>query len=146
MIFLEKPKNFEKAIHVVGCFLECDGKILLLLRDSKKDGGDRWGTPGGKVEIDDVDFESALIREVFEETGVKIERRDLVNICVYYVIHPNNKKFIYTKYSIVLPNKPDVILREEEHKEFTWATPEESLKMSLIMHEDFIVKHTYGIK
>ena len=146
MISLEKPDNFENAIHVVGCFLEHDGSILWLLRDSKKDGGDRWGTPGGKVEINDIDFESALIREVFEETGITVERRNLVNIRVYYVVHPNNKKFIYTKYSIVLPEKPDVVLREDEHKDFAWVSPEESLHMALIMHEDFIVKDVYGIK
>jgi 8-oxo-dGTP diphosphatase len=49
-----------------------DGKILILKRsvDSKTNPG-RWELPGGKVEQGEP-FDKALVREVFEETQLKI--------------------------------------------------------------------------
>jgi 8-oxo-dGTP diphosphatase len=49
-----------------------DGKILILKRstDSKTNPG-KWELPGGKVNQDES-FDHALIREVYEETNLKI--------------------------------------------------------------------------
>lgn len=49
-----------------------DGKILILKRsvDSKTNPG-KWELPGGKVDQGEP-FDQALIREVYEETGLKI--------------------------------------------------------------------------
>lgn len=49
-----------------------DGKILILKRstESKTNPG-KWELPGGKVDQGE-DFDKALIREVYEETGLKI--------------------------------------------------------------------------
>ncbi len=49
-----------------------NGKILILKRstDSKTNPG-KWELPGGKVDQGES-FDQALIREVFEETGLKI--------------------------------------------------------------------------
>lgn len=50
-----------------------NGKILILKRstDSKTNPG-KWELPGGKVNQDES-FDHALLREVYEETGLKIE-------------------------------------------------------------------------
>ncbi len=50
-----------------------NGKILILKRstDSKTNPG-KWELPGGKVNQDES-FDHALIREVYEETNLKIE-------------------------------------------------------------------------
>jgi len=52
---------------------DSDGKILILKRstDSKTNPG-KWELPGGKVNPDES-FDHALIREVYEETNLKIE-------------------------------------------------------------------------
>lgn len=49
-----------------------DGKILIIKRstDSKTNPG-KWELPGGKVDQNES-FDQALIREVYEETGLKI--------------------------------------------------------------------------
>ncbi len=55
-----------------------DGKILILKRstDSKTNPG-KWELPGGKVNQDES-FDHALIREVYEETNLKITLEHVV--------------------------------------------------------------------
>ncbi|MGB7967992.1 MAG: NUDIX domain-containing protein [Methanobacterium sp.] len=55
-----------------------DGKILILKRstDSKTNPG-RWELPGGKVDQGES-FDHALIREVYEETNLKISLEHVV--------------------------------------------------------------------
>ena len=55
-----------------------NGKILILKRstDSKTNPG-KWELPGGKVNQDES-FDHALIREVYEETNLKIELEHVV--------------------------------------------------------------------
>ncbi len=147
MITLDKTPEFYDAPKVVGCFIEYDGKILMLLRNFNKIQGGTWGAPGGKV--DDVDYDDtllAIIREVKEETGIPLDAENLKQVGVFYVIHPQNNKFIYVKYHAVLKYKPDVLLKSDEHENFLWVTPEESLKLNLILDEDYTIKHVYGIQ
>jgi 8-oxo-dGTP diphosphatase len=145
MITTKIPDNLENVIHVVGCFVEHDGKILFLKRNSKKYGGDTWGAPGGKVDKEDGTPENALVREVFEETGIVISKENLMQVGKYYVEHPENKKFIYTKYRVVLNEKPEISLREEEHQDFVWVTPSEAFNLKLILNEDDTIKNAYGL-
>jgi len=57
-----------------------DGKILILKRstDSKTNPG-KWELPGGKVDQGEA-FDQALIREVLEETGLKIGLDDVMGV------------------------------------------------------------------
>ncbi len=58
-----------------------DGKILIIKRstDSKTNSG-KWEFPGGKVDQGES-FDQALIREVYEETGLKIALNHVVGVC-----------------------------------------------------------------
>ena len=58
-----------------------DGKILILKRstDSKTNSG-KWELPGGKVDQGES-FDQALIREVYEETNLKIKLDHVVGVC-----------------------------------------------------------------
>jgi len=60
---------------------DSDGKILILKRstDSKTNPG-KWELPGGKVNPEES-FDHALIREVYEETNLKIELDHVVGAC-----------------------------------------------------------------
>ena len=51
------------------------GRVLLELRSDFK----RWGLPGGHQEVGDSSAETA-IREVFEETGLRIKRPEVFGI------------------------------------------------------------------
>jgi len=50
MIYTNKPQGFIENIQVVACYLEHDGKILLLQRQPNKTHGGRWGLPAGKID------------------------------------------------------------------------------------------------
>ena len=58
-----------------------NGKILIIKRstDSKTNPG-KWELPGGKVDQGES-FDQALIREVYEETNLKIALDHVVGVC-----------------------------------------------------------------
>ena len=58
-----------------------NGKILIIKRstDSKTNAG-KWELPGGKVDQGES-FDQALIREVCEETNLKISLDHVVGVC-----------------------------------------------------------------
>ncbi len=67
---------------VVGVVLR-DNKVLMIKR-AKKEGELLWAFPGGKVE-DGETLEEAVVREVYEETGVNVS----VNSLLGDRVHPN---------------------------------------------------------
>ena len=146
MISLLEPDNFKNPIYAVGCHVECEGEILYLLRNPNKPQGNTWGAPGGKVDITDQSPEDALVREVFEETGIHISKDKLKNVGVFYLTHPDGTNFVYTKYQYLVDSKPEVKLRSEEHTNFIWTTPKNALTLPLIIYDDFTIKHVYEIE
>ena len=70
-VFTEKPKGFFAKISVAACYLEFEGKLLVLKRNPRSHQGGTWGVPAGKVEQNEKPIVS-VAREVFEETGIKI--------------------------------------------------------------------------
>ena len=57
---------------VVGAAILRDGAVLAARRTGPGDLAGRWEFPGGKVEPDESP-EAALVREIFEELGCRIE-------------------------------------------------------------------------
>lgn len=51
-----------------------DGKILAVARRGTTD---QWGLAGGKVDPEDTSFAGAAVRELQEETGLKVSPDDL---------------------------------------------------------------------
>jgi 8-oxo-dGTP pyrophosphatase MutT (NUDIX family) len=93
----DKFPNFNPINTAAGCFIEHDGKILLLHRTNSKHDNNKWGCPGGKQEPHETDEETA-VREIFEETGLRIESKKLVLIGRYNVRFPKYD-FIYIYYT-----------------------------------------------
>jgi 8-oxo-dGTP pyrophosphatase MutT (NUDIX family) len=87
MIYKEKPDDFNKENDVVGCYIEVDGEILLLQRQGNKKFPNTWQLPAGKVEKDEGLVE-AIIREVFEETYIKIDRNQVLSVDHVYIKYP----------------------------------------------------------
>ena len=52
---------------------------LLLIRRTHEPFGEQWNVPAGYVEIDE-DPAHAVVREVYEETGLPVEIGRLVNV------------------------------------------------------------------
>jgi len=145
MIYNKQPENFLSDIEVVACLVEYNNKFVLLHRQDNKTHGDKWGQPAGKVDHSDEDKSSAMVRELKEETGINTKKEDLIFYKTFFVSHPD-RSFLYHYFVLHLKEKPEIILSQKEHKDFSWVTLDEALSMSLILDEDYCLKDYYGIK
>lgn len=69
---LESPRH---SVSVAGITVRSDGKILAIRR---ADNG-AWEPPGGVLELHE-DPQTGVAREVFEETGIKLDVRQLTGV------------------------------------------------------------------
>ncbi|GCD44080.1 NUDIX hydrolase [Streptomyces paromomycinus] len=115
-------------VSVKGVALDAQGRVLLL-----KNERDEWELPGGRLEIGspdgavpmDASPESALVREIQEETGWEVKAGPLVEggVWIYQPI-PGRRVLIVTYGCIVLsPDRPPVV--SHEHKQLGMFTAEE---------------------
>lgn len=136
MIYEEMPEDFNSKFEVVSCFVEHDGKILLLHRQDHKPQGDTWCRPAGKVD-EGEDVCEAIKRETMEETGIVLKNP---KHCHKLFIRFPDYDFIFHVFHEVLEDLPDVVLSNEEHKDFSWKTIDDALKMNLMIREDGVIK------
>ena len=145
MIYNQQPIDFIPDMEVVGCLIECNGKILLLHRqDGIKFESNKWGPPAGKINKQDNNEREAILREIKEETGLILENNNLNFHRTFYVSHLGFN-FLYHYFNYPLNEITDITLSEREHKDFTWKTPDEALDMPLVLDEDYCMKNYYGI-
>ncbi len=104
MLFREAPEDFKKDIDVVGCYLEHEGEIALLLRPPHKSNGARWGLPAGKVE-DGESLLTAMRRELLEETGLSVGASSLVSADTFYVVH-RGRSLVFHTFSFACSERP----------------------------------------
>jgi len=109
-------------MRIVGCFLECDGKFVILLRHSHKPDGDTWGLPGGKVADGETD-EAAIIRELAEETGYAAQPAEVERIGQYDFISSRNEPYEYITYRVRARQLPVIRLETAAHAAYQWITP-----------------------
>ena len=138
-----QPDNFNKRFDIVGCFIQCDGKFLLLRRDPKKANGNKWGLPAGKRD-DGETLEQALLREVFEETGIAIPGNDIKHYNSLFV-RDGDFDLEWHMFATPVAVEPPVIINPVEHTEYRWVTPEESLQMDLIHDLSESIKMYYDM-
>lgn len=143
MLSTVPPEGFIKGADVVGCYVEHDGRILLLRRLPGKSAGDSWGLPAGKAEPGET-MPEAMVRELREETGIVVETDALTPHEEWYVQHPN-RQFIFRTYSLPLAEEPDVSLHPDEHHDYRWVTPREALDLVLVPDQDACIRTRYGI-
>jgi 8-oxo-dGTP pyrophosphatase MutT (NUDIX family) len=143
MIYKSEPKNFSSKFDVVSCFVEVDGKILLLHRQDHKPQGNTWGVPAGKVDKDE-DLFKAMVREMSEETGYTAVANELQYFDKLFVRY-GDYDFIYHVFHLPLQEKPEIKIHPKEHKTHLWETPENALLMNLIQDEDTCIKMFYKI-
>jgi 8-oxo-dGTP pyrophosphatase MutT (NUDIX family) len=113
MIYKDLPEKFNPKFEVVSCFVECDGKILLLQRQDNKSQGGKWGVPAGK--IDEGESEKlAVLREVKEETGIALNNDSVKHSKKVFVRYPDYD-FVFDIFKSEIKNFPDVVLSKEEN-------------------------------
>jgi 8-oxo-dGTP pyrophosphatase MutT (NUDIX family) len=130
MVYLERPRGFNHKFEIGSCFLERDGKFLLLLRQDHKPQGNTWGVPAGKIENGETSTEATL-REIYEETGYSGKPEDLKFFKTVYVRFPEYD-IVYHMFSLALSEDHIPVIDAKSHKDFSWVTPTESRTMPLI--------------
>ncbi len=130
MILKEAPTDFNKEIDVVGCYMQYDGKFVLLQRQAHKTHGGTFGLPAGKVELGETPS-AAMVREMQEETGVQVLEKDLEFIDLVFVRN-NGHDLVYHMFRTDFVVQPDIRLSPDEHQGFVWVSPAEALHMDLI--------------
>lgn len=99
-----------KSIHGVHGFCFCKGKLVLVYSDKKR----RWSLPGGGVE-EGESFEEALIREIKEETNMRILHQKLIGF--QEVFEP--KKIIRQTRSFCVVEPYGPFVEDPDDKEIT---------------------------
>ncbi len=148
MIEKFRPEDFKTEFKAVGCLLEYDARVLFLQRsdDAKVEPG-KWGHPAGKVEVLDDCLESAVLREVREETGLDLEREGLFHWGVMYVRYPefDFEYHVYRCNLNPLGSEPEVRL-SKEHKGKVWETVDRAISsLDLMRDEATCLKMVYGL-
>lgn len=141
MIYEEMPEGFNPVCEVVSCFLEHDGKVLLLHRQDHKPQGNTWAATGGKVD-EGESLHDAIKREAMEEIGIAL--KDPKHFKKLFIRFPKYD-FIHHIFHEVLDELQDVVLSLGEHKDFKWVEPAEALKMPLMEDEGDCIKLFYEI-
>ncbi len=130
MMTKNKPIGFKKRFDIVGCFIEHNGKFLLLRRHYHKASGEKWGLPAGKMDIGE-NTKQAVLRETEEETGLNLPETSIEYFDSLYV-RDGDFDIEWHMFVTKLDVQPIVKLSPQEHSEYLWVTPKEALQMDLI--------------
>ena len=130
MIFDTPPKDFSPKIEASGCFLFHKDKFLILKRPEEKFEGGKWQLPGGKLDSGENSLQ-AIVREVFEETGLKLNAENFSHLKSIYVRY-EEYDFLYHMYKVEVGELPKIILSEKEHSFYDWFSKEEALNLPII--------------
>ena len=125
--------NFEnQRIGVIAHIQNADGKILLQQRGAKsRDENGLFEDVGGAVENSDVDFKSAIIREIEEEMGneANLEFQDCLGIWHAY---KNNINWIFVVYDIKYIDGNIKIMEPEKCMGYKFFSQEELMSSDLV--------------
>ena len=112
------------------CYLEQDGKYLLLYRNKKKDDMHEgfWVAPGGKLKPGETPEECAA-REFYEETGLRLADPKLKGILTFPDDGKTGDWLVFLFYASTFTGT----LRQCEEGELAWI--EKSKLDSIPMHE-----------
>lgn len=115
------------------CWVARDDRVLFLRRGPGVFLAGRWELPGGTVEPDE-DFEAAAIREVVEETGLKVQVTGELSRTAWPDIAGRALEIRAFVYTVEEDGEGDVVLNPEEHDDFAWLTPEEARGLEMAQH------------
>jgi 8-oxo-dGTP pyrophosphatase MutT (NUDIX family) len=130
-------------VSVTGIVRNSEGKYLICKRSPKEKAfPNKWCVPGGKIEVNDfinspkdtsdnwLDiFEKTLIKEIAEETGLKIKNIGYVSNLAF--IRPNGFSTIIVSLHAE-HDEGEVNLDEEELIDYAWVSLEEAKSYDLI--------------
>lgn len=127
--YLSKPDGFTEEVQISACYLEIDGRILLLQSAFGKREPGTWGVPAGKLEAGESPTQAAQ-RELFEETGIRADLSRIQFLGTLYMRRPD-LCYSYHMFRILIAHKPSVQI-SKEHTSYVWAS-QEDLKVLPLM-------------
>lgn len=128
--FLIPPEDFSSSLEVASCYCKVKERILLLKRHPMKSQGGTWGVPAGKLEKGEQ-ARAAVIREVWEEVGLRIDDEYLQDVGELYIRLPQ-MDYVFHLFHYSYTERPSIDLGLEEHEEARWVTIEEARRLPLI--------------
>jgi ADP-ribose pyrophosphatase YjhB (NUDIX family) len=141
---LERPLGAQPApghtypLVTVGALIVGPSGRVLLVRTHKW--RDRWGVPGGKVDLGETLLE-AVHREVREETGLELDEVVWAPV-LEAVDHPEfHRPAHFVLLNFVARARGEVVALNEEAQAFVWTTPEAALAMDLNAPTRALVAH-----
>jgi len=135
IVYLAPTPQFKPRFEIAAVYIEKDDLILLLHRQLNKSQGNKWGIPGGKVDKQETPLQAA-VREVREETGYDISNQEIETTGTVYIEYNERDHFVYHMFRTQLQGDPGAVkINFNEHKGFTWVTPNDGLKMDLLLGE-----------
>lgn len=136
-----KPDEFH--LTVLGVLQRSDGKYLITRRRMDKEwAAGWWEVPGGGVNAGE-DSKDAVIREIFEETGIDVSEAEGGYVFSYKRVNPEKRNNYFVDiYKFILNfDESDVKVQDKEVSEFAIATIEEVKQYAdqgIFLHYDSI--------
>lgn len=125
--------NFKnQKIGVIAYIEDSNGKILLQQRgkNSRDDNG-LYECISGKVELEDSNFKSAIIREIKEEAGDEVNL-DYSNSIGIYHLYKNNTNWIFVIYFVKYINGNFKIMEPDKCLGYKFFTYKEAIRSDLV--------------
>ena len=125
-----------RIIPSVICYIEKEGKFLLLRREKPPDRG-KYVAPGGKIKMGEEVYE-AVKREVKEETGLNIDRLKYIGTTFHYEEEKTWIVFVfYTRY---FKGK----IKETREGPLFWFSKEEILGLDLPPGDRYFLTYVFN--
>jgi phosphoglycolate phosphatase len=117
-------------ISTVGALIFNGADEVLMIRTHKW--SNKWGIPGGKIKWGETS-ESALRREIKEETGLKVTDIEfvLVQDCIHSKEFYHDAHFVLLNYTCCCAGKNPRVKLNDEGQEFRWVKLAEAKKLKL---------------
>lgn len=113
-----------KRLSSSALLLENEARELLVVKANYKS---YWSLPGGIIEHGETPKQAA-IRETFEEIGIKLDGEKVSFVCVVDRVSSwaQTYQFVF-KASLIMKDKPSIVLQPSEIDEYAFVTKEQVL-------------------
>ena len=105
------------GVGVGGAIINDNKEILLFLRNKDPENG-FWSIPGGSVEYGES-VENALVRELYEELGVKVEIISLLGVA-NHIIKEKGSHWVSPEFHVKIVSGTPKNMEIEKHTKMLW--------------------------